>query len=112
MRRIILELLLVVFFLSLACAAETFVNAPVIDVMCSHKEKTNPDGHTRACSLQCQESGFGILTTDGKFLKFDKSGNGKMMELLKKTDKTDHLRVNVTGTVEGDMIKVGSVSLN
>src|SRR5262249_17159074 len=105
-------LFLIVAVLAPICAAETFVNAPMLDVMCSRKEKAKPDGHTRACGLQCSETGFGIITAEGKFLKFDKSGNGKMTELLKKTDKNDHLRVNVTGTVEGDVIKVESFSLN
>src|SRR5215813_234918 len=76
-------LFLIVAVLAPICAAETFVNAPMLDVMCSRKEKAKPDGHTRACGLQCSESGFGIITAEGKFLKFDKSGNGKMTELLK-----------------------------
>jgi hypothetical protein len=59
----------------------------------------------------CEESGFGIVTADKKFLKFDADGNAKVLKELKASDKKDHLRVNVTGDVEGDTIKVSSVKL-
>jgi hypothetical protein len=44
-------------------------------------------------------------------LKFDADGNTKMTAELKASKKTDHLRVNVKGNVDGDMIKVDSVKL-
>jgi Tfp pilus assembly ATPase PilU len=59
----------------------------------------------------CEKSGYGIVTSDKKFLKFDADGNAKIAEALKASDKTDHLRVNVSGDVQGDTIKVTSVKL-
>ena len=41
----------------------------------------------------------------------DADGNAKMLAALKGTDKSDHLRVNVSGDVKGDTIKVTSVKL-
>jgi hypothetical protein len=67
--------------------------------------------HTRQCALGCEDSGFGIVTADQKFLKFDADGNSKIAAALKASDKKDHLRVNVTGDVDGDTIKVTSVKL-
>jgi len=91
--------------------AESFDNVPVIDLMCAARDKSKPDAHTRACGLQCQRSGFGILTREGKFLKFDASGNARMVELLKRTDKPDHLHVAVSGGISGEILNVESISL-
>jgi len=62
------------------------------------------DGASWQCALACEKSGFGVLTADKKFLKVDADGNAKMLEALKGSDKTDHLRVNASGDVEGDTI--------
>jgi hypothetical protein len=92
-------------------ATKTFNDVSVVDVACSKKVAANADAHTRQCALACEKSGFGVLTPDNKFLKFDADGNAKMVEALKGSDKADHLRVNVSGDVEGDTIKVASVKL-
>ena len=92
-------------------AAESFQNVPVVDVSCSKRVAADPDAHTRECALKCTGSGFGIITQDQKFLKFDAAGNAKIAEELKASSKKDHLRVNVNGDVQGDTIKVKSVTL-
>jgi len=69
------------------------------------------DSHTRDCALACTKSGFGILTKDQRFLKFDAAGNAKIVEALKASDKKDHLRVNVNGDLQGDTLKVSSITL-
>jgi hypothetical protein len=92
-------------------ASQSFNDVSIVDVACSKKFANDADSHTRDCALMCKESGFGIVTADKKFLKFDASGNAKMLEQLKASDKTDHLRVNVSGDVKGDTIEVKSVKL-
>lgn len=69
--------------------------------------------HDRDCALMdaCAKSGYGIVTADDKFLKFDSAGNQKALALLQKTTKSDDLRVKVTGDVTGDQIAVQSVTL-
>jgi len=96
---------------SALAATQTFNDVSVVDVACSKKAAATADAHTRECALACQKSGFGIVTEDKKFLKFDADGNAKILQELKGSDKTDHLRVNVSGDVEGDTIKVTSVKL-
>ena len=64
-------------------AATSFQNVPVVDVSCSKKVAANPDAHTRTCALACVKSGFGIVTKDQGFLKFDAAGNAKIAEALK-----------------------------
>jgi hypothetical protein len=92
-------------------ATQKFNDVSVVDVGCSKKVAADADSHTRECALTCQKSGFGIVTADKKFLKFDADGNAKILEQLKSSDKTDHLRVNVSGDVKGDTITVESVKL-
>jgi hypothetical protein len=107
----ILASLLALGLLATPALAATFNDVSVIDVSCSNKAAADADAHTRSCALSCQKSGFGILTPDKKFLKLDADGNAKIIEELKASDKTDHLRVNVTGDVQGDTLKVASVQL-
>lgn len=92
-------------------AAATYHNVPLVDVSCSKKAAANPDAHTRECALACEKSGFGILTSDHQFLKFDAAGNREIADALKASHEKDHLRVNVRGEVKGDTLQVSSVKL-
>lgn len=94
-----------------AFAATSYHNVSLIDVNCSKKAAANPDAHTRSCAIMCAKSGYGILTSDNHFLKFDANGNQEVLKELKASKETDHLRVNVTGDVQGDTLKVSSVKL-
>ena len=111
MRKFALLFLLAGLFALPSFAADSFNNVAVVDVNCSKKVAADPDGHTRACALKCAASGFGIVTQDKKFLKFDADGNAKIEQALKSSDKKDHLRVDVSGDVQGDTLKVTSIKL-
>lgn len=97
-----------------------------MDKMCSYKAETRIvpgdrlEGgmlaayvHTRQCALMpaCQKSGYGVYTYDNKFLVFDDAGNRRALALLKETKKEDDLRVEVTGEIQGDKIKVVTIKL-
>ena len=97
--------------LPMVASAETFKDVSVVDVNCSAKAAAAPDTHTRACALKCEASGFGIITSDKKFVKFDAAGNKQIIAALKASDKKDHLRVDVSGDMDGDTLKVTSVKL-
>ncbi len=90
---------------------ESYKNVSIIDSNCSTKAAADPDSHTRSCALQCAMSGFGILTADKKFVKFDDAGNKKVEEALKASTKKDHLRADVSGELSGDTLKVTSFKL-
>ncbi len=98
--------------LAIPVFAETWNNVTLIDSMCAKKVKDNPDAHTRDCALQCSKSGYGILTSDGAFLKFDQKGQQEALAALKSSSKKDHLRATVTGDRKGDTIKVKSLTLD
>jgi hypothetical protein len=105
--------------------SETKVRGVLIDQHCSYKAETRivPGSlleggiivaytHTRQCDVmpQCRRSGFGVFTyDDNKFLAFDAAGNRKALEIFKAAGKDDDFRVEVTGTVEGDVIRVANI---
>ena len=106
-----LFLLAVLAALPLFAAAENWNNVSVIDSQCSMKAKADPDSHTRSCALACSKSGFGIIDKNGQYLKFDEKGNQQALKLLQESNKKDHLRVDVSGTQEGNVIHVESLKL-
>jgi hypothetical protein len=87
--------------------AETY-SGTLTDVMCKDKDLTS---HTRQCALGCAKSGFGLVTSDGKFLKFDEAGNAKAVAALKASDKESDLKAQVNGKLEGQVLRVESVQL-
>ncbi|MDD5541566.1 MAG: hypothetical protein PHX83_00150 [Acidobacteriia bacterium] len=111
MRKLALFLLMAGLTLPVLAASNTYKNVSVVDVNCSQKVAANPDAHTRECMLMCEKSGFGIWTADHHFLKFDKEGNAQISQAIKTSQKKDHLRVDVTGEVQGDVLQVKSIKL-
>ena len=93
-------------------AEETWKDVPVVDTLCLAKVKSDPDAHTTQCALQCAKGGYGLITADGSYIKFDEPGNAMVVAALKATKKKDHLRATVTGERDGEMIKVKAFSLD
>jgi len=92
-----------------ANATETW-SGILVDSMCHAKDVSS---HTRTCALspRCSGSGFGLVLSDDKFLKFDEAGNAKALSALKASKKESDLRAKITGTIEGGVIKVETVEL-
>jgi hypothetical protein len=90
-----------------------YTNVAVVDVMCSKNTSTTAaaDKHTVSCALDCADGGFAVITADDKVLKLDKAGNEKMLAALKATKVVDHVRVNVSGDLDGDVLKVTEMKL-
>jgi hypothetical protein len=87
--------------------AETW-NGTVVDVMCKNNDLAS---HTRDCAVSCSRSGYGIVLSDGKFIKFDESGNAKALAALKASTKEKDLKAKVTGTLKDDVIQVESIAI-
>jgi hypothetical protein len=64
-----------------------------------------------ALSPDAQKAGYGVVTDDLKFYKFDKAGNLKAVAALKTSKKPSDLRVVVTGEVKGDAVTVANLTL-
>lgn len=115
-------------FLLTASAAE--IKGILLDKECSAQAEesisnSSPDGpsiqggmlaaeaHTREClrAPKCEKSGYGVYTADGKFLLFDAAGNRKAVDALRLSKRDTDIRVDVTGEIEGDTIKVVTLKL-
>ena len=101
---------------ALPLAAEN-VEGYLVDKMCSGKITEKGVGaaktHTKMCALMpdCKAGGFGVVTGEGEFLKFDGQGDKLALKALEGTDKKDNISVKVDGKVKGDNIAVKGLSL-
>ena len=115
LRTVLMLAALAVAFTMVVQAAE--VEGILMDKMCSSKALKDgmkaAQAHTRECALMedCAKSGYGVYTTDGKFISFDAGGNKKALAALKAHKGKDNLRVKVTGDVTGETMKVTAVKL-
>ena len=98
---------------ALPLAAET-INGILVDQACSaDMSYDDAKGHSKECAMMddCKKSGFGVVTADGKFLKFDAAGDKKALEAIEASDKEEGIMISVDGTVDGKTIKVTSLKI-
>ena len=67
--------------------------------------------HTAKCAVSCSKGGYGLVLSDGKFVKFDEKGNAKALAALKATAKEKDLKAKVSGSLQDDVIKVESIEI-
>ncbi len=99
------------FFLAAAFCAAAFAEnwtGTIVDVMCKGRDLAS---HTRECAVNCAKGGYGVVLADGKFLKFDESGNARALQALKKSAKDKDLKVKVAGKLDGEVIQVETLEL-
>ncbi len=113
MRKMLAALLAVGLAAPVVALAESWEKVPLIDQMCAKKEKVtaHPENHPTGCLIKCSDSGYGVMTQDGKYLKLDEAGNKQALSALKATKKENDIRVNVSGEKHGDTIKVASLKV-
>ena len=80
----------------------------VVDVMCKGKDLAN---HTKSCNVSCAAGGYGLVLSDGKFVKFNETGNAKALAAIKATAKEKDLKAKVTGTLDGEVINVTAIEI-
>jgi hypothetical protein len=86
-----------------------------MDVSCQKKHAGEADfaaGHDKDCLQMCAKNGFGVITDEGKFIRFDSAGNKKVEQFLKDTDRDTGWKIEVTGQVKGQTMTVESISLS
>jgi hypothetical protein len=93
--------------LSASAFAESFTGT-VVDVQCKGKDLAS---HTKKCAVGCAKGGYALVTSDGKFLKFDEKGNAQALAALKASSKENDLKAKVDGTMDGDVLQVASISI-
>ena len=67
----------------------------------------------RACSLMknFRRATYGLITDDKKFYRLDDQGNQHIVELLANTPDKDNLKVVVSGDIQGNTIKVNTITM-
>ncbi len=99
-----------------AFAAHTKVQGYLVDIACASEEGQRANfgvKHSKDCLQMpdCAKSGYGVLTDDKKVIKFDAASNEKAKQFIADLKKAKDLKVNVTGTVNGEHMTVSKIEL-
>lgn len=108
MKRVTTSFIALLATATLGLAAD--YSGKLIDANCSAAQNPSPDSKALAqCAPTSQTKSFAVQTADGKVIKLDSDGNKKAEEALKSDPtKTD---VTVSGSMNGQMLKVDSINL-
>lgn len=107
---------MLLFCMCLPLAAED-VEGHLIDQMCSAKLIQAGAGaaqyHTKECALSdnCKASGYGVVTADGQYWKFDEEGDRMAVKFLETAGKDADLKVTVNGEMKGEVFAVKAIQL-
>ena len=89
------------------------VTGYVIDNMCAGMHGTEEEAakHPNGCALMenCQKSGFAVISGE-KTYKLDAEGNKLAAEALNAAKTKKGLKVDVEGTLEGDILHVAKLA--
>ncbi len=99
-----------------AFAAETKVQGYLVDIACASEEGQRANfgiKHSKECLQMpdCAKSGYGLLTDDKKVIKFDAASNAKAKQFIADLKKNNDIKVNVTGTMNGERMTVSKIEL-
>ena len=79
-------------------------------------ESTHSTSDSSECPVTTTTTSFGLLTSDGKFVRFDDPSNTKVVEIVKSNKAWSRamegrkpVKVRVVGTPNGDMMVVESI---
>lgn len=100
-------------------AGKQTINGYLVDVACASENMQKPKAdfgmkHSKQCLQmpECTESGYGILTPDNKFTKFDKASNEQVQKFIADTDHDKDWKVTVTGSMNKDnTLKLEKIAL-
>ena len=90
------------------------VSGYLVDVMCSSElAEKGAAKHSKECLQMpdCVASGYAVLTTDNKVIKFDAKGTEEAKKVIAASSKDKDFKVTVSGVVEGDSIAVSAIEL-
>jgi len=108
---------------------KTTWNGTLVDASCEsteHRESTriNPDRSTTTrtettrtenveCPVSESTSNFGLMTSDGRFIRFDNPSNARAIEFVRSNRSYSNgapFRVSIVGTSHGDLAVVDSLN--
>jgi hypothetical protein len=115
MAKTLLLLTLVLGTISVANAAE--IQGVITDWNCTERMvrdgRENVLRQDQSCSLakDSNRGAYGLITDEKKFYKFDDKGNKQARELLNNSHDKNNLKVIARGALEGNTIKVATMSI-
>ena len=88
----------------------------LIDAACHDKSQQNPaeskqTSDLASCDATAATTSFAIQTSDGKVYKLDASGNAKAATALRGNPDNKTPTATVSGSMEGQTVKVDSISV-
>ena len=87
----------------------------LIDAACHDQQKPAADSKEKSNLASCEASAsttsFAIQTADGKVYKLDAAGNAKASTALKGNPANKAPSAEVSGSMEGQTVKVDSISV-
>jgi hypothetical protein len=112
MRTLLSLLVAIGLVMPVAALADEWKGVTLIDKACGAKFASNPDQHPTDCLKKCAKKGeIGFLTSDGTWLKLDKTGAKQAHNIINKAKSAADVHVDVTGDKSGDLVKVKSLKL-
>jgi hypothetical protein len=119
MRKLLFLLLLASTSIVAVDAGDKVVKGYLLDVACYDRLK--PKGHlavasglhSRTClqTAFCARSGYGLLSEDQHFIKFDSDSNERVGKFISSFSKETDIRVTVTGKQTGDTMAMSKIEL-
>jgi hypothetical protein len=88
----------------------------LVDATCQDRSQQNPADSKQntdltSCAATASTTSFAIQTSDGKVYKLDASGNAKASTAMKGNPDNKNATATVSGTMEGQTVKVDSISV-
>ena len=119
MKKWMVVLLILVSLSGLAEAPSVVVKGYLLDGACYDRLKPKANLtiaaglHSRDCLRApfCERSGYGVLTDDKRFIKFDQASNERVKKFIATFNKETDIKVTVTGTVDGDKMTLSKIEL-
>jgi hypothetical protein len=88
----------------------------LIDASCHDRSQQTPadskqNSDLASCAATASTTSFAIQTSDGKVYKLDASGNAKASTALKGNPDNKNATATVSGKMDGQTVKVDSISV-
>jgi hypothetical protein len=88
----------------------------LIDASCHNRSQQNPadskdNTDIASCAASASTTSFAIQTSDGKVYTLDAAGNAKASTAMKGNPDNKSAMATVSGTMEGQTVKVDSISV-
>ena len=90
--------------------ADCYNSSPTNTKHGTHPATMSPSRHIKACPPTADTKSFAVVQQDGSTVNLDPDGNQKAHDLVAKEGKMSRYKVNVSGDMNQNMVKVDTIS--